>query len=201
MLLLPKIIKPIGVLALLHFVKCDDSGSVGEGKSKVLTQNSFHVEVPKNNYFVMFYAPWCGHCKNLHPIWEELADMLNDSEDSRVTIGQVDCTVEKQLCADQDITGYPTLKFFKKGSDTDGSDTDGNKFRGIRDLPTLTNFINEQISESPKEKETGDKPFINEGLVELTEDTFEKFVSIGSHFVKFYAPWCGQSKKIIYLPV
>ncbi|KAI5711993.1 thioredoxin domain-containing protein 5 homolog [Diaphorina citri] len=184
-----KIIKPLGVLALLHFVKCDSSGSMTEGKSKVLTQNTFSEEVPKNNYFIMFYAPWCGHCKNLHPIWEELADMLNDSEDSRVTIGQVDCTVEKQLCADQEITGYPTLKFFKKGSESEAS-----KFRGTRDLPTLTNFINEQISETPKEP--SDKPIVNEGLVELTEESFEKYVSLGNHFVKFYAPWCGHCQSL-----
>lgn len=34
------------------------------------------------------------------------------------------------------------------------------------------------------------------GLLELTEDTFEKHVSSGHHFVKFYAPWCGHCQKL-----
>jgi Thioredoxin. len=74
----------------------------------IFSHTSGHSEMWSWCYIQILYASRCGHCKNLHPIWEELADMLNDSEDSRVTIGQVDCTVEKQLCADQEITGYPT---------------------------------------------------------------------------------------------
>lgn len=182
--------KPIGVLALLHFVKCDTEDNLVKGKSKILTYESFQDIVPKNNYFIMFYAPWCGHCKNLHPVWEELAEMLNESEDSRVTVGQVDCTVEKQLCQEHDITGYPTLKFFKWGTEGDGI-----KFRGTRDLPSLTNFINEQISDIPS-TEAPQVPTMNEGLVELSEDNFEKYVSLGNHFVKFYAPWCGHCQTL-----
>lgn len=64
--------------------------------------------------------------------------MLNE-DDSNVRIAKVDCTVDKQICSDQEVTGYPTLKFFKKGN------TEGEKFRGTRDLPTLTSFINDQL--------------------------------------------------------
>lgn len=64
--------------------------------------------------------------------------MLNE-DDSNIKIATVDCTVDSAVCSAQDVTGYPTLKFFKVG------DKDGVKFRGSRDLPSLTTFINEQL--------------------------------------------------------
>lgn len=54
-------------------------------------------------------------------------------------IAKVDCMKDSKICTDQDITGYPTLKFFKIG------ESEGVKFRGTRDLPSLSNFINEQL--------------------------------------------------------
>lgn len=65
--------------------------------------------------------------------------MLNEDDDGNVRIAKVDCTVDSKVCSDQDVTGYPTLKFFKVGSD------EPVKFRGTRDLPSLTSFINEQL--------------------------------------------------------
>lgn len=46
----------------------------------------------------------CGHCQRLAPTWAQLEELLN-VEDSRVTVASVDCTANKELCAQQDITG------------------------------------------------------------------------------------------------
>lgn len=64
--------------------------------------------------------------------------MLNE-EDGNVRVAKVDCTKDSKICSDQDVTGYPTLKFFKAG------ESEGVRFRGTRDLPSLSNFINEQL--------------------------------------------------------
>ncbi|CAG2247296.1 ERP46 [Mytilus edulis] len=55
--------------------------------------------------------------KRLAPTWNELAKVFNDKEEQEVVIAKVDCTVETALCADNDVTGYPTIKFFSNGKD------------------------------------------------------------------------------------
>ncbi|XP_015590317.1 thioredoxin domain-containing protein 5 homolog [Cephus cinctus] len=173
------------VLAQIAFAHEEDVHTVQ------YNEETFPEEIVKKNHFVMFYAPWCGHCKRLAPIWEQLAEMLNEDEDSHVKIAKVDCTTDSSVCSDQDVTGYPTLKFFKAG------ESKGIKFRGTRDIPTLTSFINEQLGSPPSvDDEQITIPDAINGLIELTEDTFDKHVSSGSHFVKFYAPWCGHCQKL-----
>merc|ERR1712218_477986 len=43
-----------------------------EGKLYVLTDKSFRGHVSRGDHFIMMYAPWCGHCKNLKPEWEKV---------------------------------------------------------------------------------------------------------------------------------
>lgn len=58
------------------------------------------------------FAPWCGHCKALAPEYEEAATTLKEKN---IALAKVDCTEETQLCQDQGVEGYPTLKVFRKG--------------------------------------------------------------------------------------
>ncbi|XP_072390069.1 thioredoxin domain-containing protein 5 homolog [Diabrotica undecimpunctata] len=141
----------------------------------------------------MFYAPWCGHCQKFSPKWEQLAEMLNEDDTNNIKIAKVDCTTDSEVCSEQDITGYPTLKFYKVG------DSEGVRFRGTRDLPSITNFINEQLREGDEtntEEATSNESTAVDGLTELTEDNFHKHVKSGKHFIKFYAPWCGHCQKL-----
>lgn len=45
------------------------------------------------SWFIKFYAPWCGHCKKLAPIWNEVAGELK----GEVKFGNVDATVNTKL--------------------------------------------------------------------------------------------------------
>jgi len=161
-----------------------------------LDDKNFASQVGSSPHFVMFYAPWCGHCKRLAPTWEELAVKHAKDVDSEVTIAKVDCTTATALCSAQDVTGYPTLKFFKSGAEKE----DGVKYRGNRDAASLEKFIAEKLgNEIPEEKaataETA-QATVENGLHVLTAGSFESSISKGDTFVKFYAPWCGHCQKL-----
>src|SRR5947209_7408831 len=60
---------------------------------------------------VEFFAPWCGHCKSLAPVYEELASTFESAKD-KVTIAKVDADAEKDLGRRFGVQGFPTLKWF-----------------------------------------------------------------------------------------
>lgn len=74
-----------------------------------------HGNVVPSNIFqlVEFYAPWCGHCKNLQPAFEKVAKNLQ----GLVKVAAVNCDVEenKQFCGTMGVKGFPTLKIVKPG--------------------------------------------------------------------------------------
>ncbi|KAM5152455.1 protein disulfide-isomerase A2 [Mantella aurantiaca] len=63
------------------------------------------------NVFVEFYAPWCTHCKELEPIWEELGEKYRDHPD--VVIAKMDATANE--IDGMRVRGFPNLRFFPAG--------------------------------------------------------------------------------------
>jgi protein disulfide-isomerase A1 len=88
---------------------------VGKTWEKIVMDTSKDV-------LVKYYAPWCGHCKALVPVWEELGKDLESVED--LIIAKFDATVNE--VAGLEIRGYPTLKFYPKGDKT-GMDYSGDR--------------------------------------------------------------------------
>lgn len=81
-----------------------------------LTDETFASTLKKRKHaLVMFYAPWCGHCKRLKPDYLAAANLLKHQP--RMLLGALDCTQYTEICTKYEVTGYPTLKVFKYGKD------------------------------------------------------------------------------------
>ena len=105
---------PIVLLFLISFTICEDDFPV-ENDVIILTDSTFDKAVAKYEYLlVLFYAPWCGHCKKFHPEYEKAAKTLRKEN---LYLAKVDATVEKKLAEKFEIQGFPTVKLFIKGEE------------------------------------------------------------------------------------
>lgn len=100
---------------------------------KVLVASNFDEVAfdSKKNVLVEFYAPWCGHCKQLAPIYDKLGEEFKDSED--IVIAKMDATVNE--LEHTKVTSFPTIKLYTK---------DDNKvvdYNGPRTLEGLKKFV------------------------------------------------------------
>ena len=113
---------------------------------------------------IEFYAPWCGHCKKLEPIYKEVAIALHEAGLS-VRVAKVDSTVEKKVAATYGVRGYPTLIYFSEGEKID--------YNGQRTKDFMINWLTKKISDPVKE-------LSDEEYQKLKDDDNEK-VSIVFH--------------------
>lgn len=64
--------------------------------------------------FVNFFAPWCMWCQRLHPTWEKFAELV-DEEEMPVGVASVDCVTHADICREQGIQAFPTLRWYEEG--------------------------------------------------------------------------------------
>ena len=131
---------------------------------------------------VEFFAPWCGHCKNLAPVYEELADSYQFAKD-KVQIAKVDADNHKDLGRQFGVSGFPTLKWF------DGKSDSPEDYKSGRDIESLQGFIAEKTGLKPKKKAVAPSQ-----VEMLTDSSFGETVGKEKDvLVAFTAPWCGRT--------
>lgn len=118
--------------SLEAFLKSEEIPASNDEPVTVIVGKSFESIVldSSKDVFVEYYAPWCGHCKQLAPIYTELGEAFQDEEN--VIIAKVDVTAND---VPEDIKGFPTLIFYPAGS------TESIKYEGARDLASMESFV------------------------------------------------------------
>lgn len=161
--------------ALVEFVNTEGGTNVKiatvPSNVVVLTTDNFDEVVldETKDVLVEFYAPWCGHCKNLAPTYEKVATVFKSEED--VVIANLDADKYKDLAEKYGISGFPTLKFFPKGNKA------GEEYEGGRDLDDFVIFINEKCGTSRDGK---GELTSNAGIVASLDALVKEFVAASS---------------------
>ncbi|XP_064481351.1 protein disulfide-isomerase A5-like [Ornithodoros turicata] len=161
-----------------------------------LDENNFKTFLKrKKHVLVMFYAPWCGHCKRAKPEFQAAAAQFKD--DPKVEYAAVDCTENQGVCSAHDVSGYPTFKYFSYFKTAI-------KYDGGRKEADFVNFMKEPIAGAAESATSTEKPKEEwwEGpgadhVHRLTKDNFDSVLKEKSSvLVMFYAPWCGHCKNM-----
>ena len=119
--------------------KKSSGGNKRSGSAVVeLTEANFNAMVMESEDFwlVEFFAPWCGHCKNLAPEWENAAQQLKGS----VQLGAVDATEHQSLAGKYGVKGYPTIKMFPPGKKKKAKD-----YQGPREAAGIVSYALQQL--------------------------------------------------------
>ncbi|XP_010888452.2 protein disulfide-isomerase A4 [Esox lucius] len=112
----------------------------------VLTKDNFDQVVDNADIILVeFYAPWCGHCKKLAPEYEKAAKDLSQRSPP-IPLAKVDATQESDIATRFGVSGYPTLKIFRKGK--------AFEYNGPRERMGIVDYMSEQAGPPSKQVQT-----------------------------------------------
>lgn len=99
---------------------------------KHLNDDNFQQGIAKGVVLVDFYADWCGPCRMLAPVVEELAQEMS----GKMTVAKVDTDQALNTASHFEVTSIPTLILFKNGQPV-------KRVVGLKDLEALRKMVNE----------------------------------------------------------
>lgn len=101
-----------------------------KGLIKHLNDNEFEKEIQKGVTLVDFHANWCGPCRMLAPVLEQVAKDLK----GKAVIGKIDIDSEQKTAAHFQITSVPTMILFKNGKEV-------SRLVGLKNAEAIKEFI------------------------------------------------------------
>jgi len=126
--------------SLEKFMKSQEPPVSNDKPVKVVVGSTFDEMVLKPTErasFVEFYAPWCGHCKKLAPIWTQLAEKYKSNR--KIMIAKVDATEND---TPENVQGFPTLVYYPPTGEKE-------KYTGGRELDDLVAYVDGKLKEMP----------------------------------------------------
>lgn len=132
----------LSIILISYSLQASTWGFKEENDVVILTEQNFDIFMEKYpTSMIEFYAPWCGHCKELKPKYEKAAKLLKEAVPS-VPLAKVNADKHKKLGEKMNIEGFPTIFFFNKGVKKD--------FNGKRSAKGIFNWVQRRTKESTK---------------------------------------------------
>ncbi|XP_060116226.1 LOW QUALITY PROTEIN: protein disulfide-isomerase A3 [Heteronotia binoei] len=137
---------------LKKYLKSEPIPENNDGPVKVVVAENFDelVNDESKDVFVEFYAPWCGHCKNLEPKYKELAEKLG--KDPNIVIAKMDATAN-DVPSPYEVRGFPTIYFAPAGSKQNPK-----KYEGGREVSDFISYLKKEATYPPILQEEDEKP-------------------------------------------
>ena len=145
------------ILILITFISSEELQS--EDNVLVLTDDTFLSAVKKyDTLMVLFYVPWCEHCRNFLPEYTKAAEILKGEN---IILAKVDATINKKLSEKYNIKGFPTTILLIEDSIIE--------YNGRRKSQNIINWIRKRTSSPSKElKSVSDiKKFIKNNEISI----------------------------------
>ncbi|KAK9735551.1 hypothetical protein RND81_04G212200 [Saponaria officinalis] len=148
-----------------------------------LDHSNFTEIVSKHDFIVLeFYAPWCGHCKNLAPEYEKAASELSKN-DPAITLAKIDASDEsnRDIALEYGVQGFPTLKIVRNGGKSIQD------YKGPREAAGIVNYVKKQLGPASVEISSKDvasnvidekKIFIAGVFPKFSGDEYENFIKV-----------------------
>jgi protein disulfide isomerase family A protein 3 len=136
-------LKDLQAGVLEPYVKSEPIPESNAGNVKIAVAKNFDEVVTDNgkDTLIEFYAPWCGHCKKLAPVFDELGEKLADED---VEIVKMDATAN-DVPIPYEVHGFPTLYWAPKNAKNSPV-----KYEGGRSIEDFIKYISKQATDELK---------------------------------------------------